>query len=331
MADDVRLGFVGLGRWGTVLAEAAQRTGRINVAAAFARGEAARSAFGERFGAHPCASVEELFGSEIDGVVIATPHSTHARLVTEAAQRGLPVFVEKPFTLSVESARDCIAAVEKAGVPLQVGHHRRRLPATRALARLHDEGRIGMVQLLNATLSAPVGFNPPRGWGEDPTERPLGSLTALGVHMVDTLNYLVGRPARVSAFGARVLGHSNLDDVTTVMIEYESGPLATIATSFTIPRIATVAMHGTEASAWSTEDGTRLTVQLLGETSPSEQAVGSLDVHADQMNEFADVIQGLAKPEVGAAEALEVVLVLEACLRSAREGRAVDVDELRQA
>lgn len=331
MADGVRLGFVGLGNWGSVLAAAAERSGRASITAAFARTEKSRIAFGERFKARPCSTFEELLEQDIDGVVIATPHSTHAGHVAAAAAAGKDIFVEKPFTLSVASAQTAIAAVEQAGVALQVGHHRRRLPATRALARLRDQGQLGTVHLLEANLSSPVDLSPTGGWGVDPEERPLGSLTALGVHMIDSLNYLAGRPMRVSAFTSQIRARTAIDDVTTIMIEYADGSLATIGTSFAIPRIATIAIHGTQASAWSEQDGTKLSVQPRGETSAQEQPVETIDVHADQMREFADVIQGQAKAEVGPAEALEVVTVLEACVRSAREGVAIDLDELRQS
>jgi hypothetical protein len=68
--------------------------------------------------------------------MIATPHSTHADLVVAAAEAGKHIFVDKPFTLSVAEAKRASAAADRAGVVLQVGHNRRRQPATRRLKQL---------------------------------------------------------------------------------------------------------------------------------------------------------------------------------------------------
>lgn len=327
--EPVRVASVGLGWWGGTLAAKAKAAG-IEVAACHARTPEAREEFAAAHGCIPAATLDEVLSDEsIDAVMIATPHSTHADLVVEAAQAGKHVFVDKPFTLTVAEAKRAIEAADEAGVVLQVGHNRRRQPATRRLKEMADGGELGIIHYAEANLSYPKGLNPRTGWRGDPAESPAGGMTGLGVHMADNLVYLLGRPARVAAFTKQVIGVGTLDDVTVASLEFEDGPLAVLATSMVIPDIARTALWGTEAAAWNEVDGERFYLQKVGEKDRTELEVDTLDTIVDELEEFAGNVETGAKPETGGEEALEVVAILEGLVESAQTGAAVDLDEVR--
>lgn len=63
-----------------------------------------------------------LVRSDIAGVIIATPPSTHSEIALAFIERGIPVFIEKPMALSSSEAHKILGAAENAGVPVQVGH-----------------------------------------------------------------------------------------------------------------------------------------------------------------------------------------------------------------
>jgi predicted dehydrogenase len=154
-------------------------------------------------------------------------------------------------------------------------------------------------------------------------------MTALGVHIVDTFNYWVGPAARVSAFTKRVAGLRQMDDATTTIIEYESGPLGYIGTSYFTPAVNTLVVYGTESNVWNEEDGKRLFMQARSEPARVEQQVDSLDTIVDEVGEFARCILEGATPETGPAEGLEVAAVLEAAVLSAETGRTIDLSSIR--
>src|SRR3954447_18979642 len=105
-SDKVRLGFLGLGWWAGVPAEGPRDSGAAEVAASFSNSPEKRSGFVAAHGGRSMTSVDQLLADpELDGVVIATPHSTHADLIVQAASAGRHIFVEKPFALNVESAK----------------------------------------------------------------------------------------------------------------------------------------------------------------------------------------------------------------------------------
>lgn len=327
--EPVRVASVGLGWWGNVLADKARAAG-LDLVSGFARSEVARGQFGERHGCRTAASLDDLLADdEVEALLVATPHSTHADIIAAAASAAKHVLVEKPLTLTVAEARRAVAVAEDAGIVLQVGHNRRRQPATRRIKELVDSGELGVVHHVEANLSNPKGLNPRTGWRGDPAESPAGGMTGLGVHMADNLIYLVGRPTRLAAFSRQVLGAGTLDDVTTVTLEFDSGPLGFIGTAMVIPDVARTAAFGTEAAAWNEVDGEKFYLQRVGDKDRAEQRVETLDTVRDQLEEFASCVRGEATPEVGGREALEVVAVLEGIVESVRGGCVIDLDEIR--
>jgi predicted dehydrogenase len=327
----VRLASIGLGWWGEVLAGAVARTGGAVVVTGYARSPQAREHFATVIGCRTADSLEAVLADpEVDGVLIATPHSTHLDLIRRAAAAGKHVFVEKPLTLRHADGVAAVAAARAAGVILQVGHHRRRSPALRRLKQLVADGALGTISMLESNLSTSMGLEVRDGWRTDPEESPLGGLTALGVHMIDNLIHLAGPVVAVSALSRRTLARNATDEVTMLTLEFAGGALGHVGTSVVTPKLCTTSAHGDLGAAFSEEEGSRLFVQRLGETTRIEVAdLSGPDALDDQMVEFVRCIRDGVAPEVGGPEALEVVAVVEAAVRSAAEGRVVTIAEVR--
>ena len=326
MTEKVRLASIGLGWWGNTLAEAVGRTGTAEVVSCFARGADARKAFAEKIGCRQAESLEAVLKDpEVQGIIAATPHSHHPEIISQAASAGKHIFVEKPFTLSLAEAKKAVEDAKKANVVLQVGHQRRRLGANRRIREMIDKGELGMLHQLEANISVPVAPKP--GWRSLAEECPVGALTGLGIHMIDTLHYFAGPIKRLFCFSKKIKGQTNLDDATVVAIEFSSGPLGYLGFSFLVPRIHNVSAYGTEASAWSEEDGEKLYFQKIDELIRSDIPVEGGDALADELAEFARCIQGQAQPETGGAEALAVVAVMEAIYESLKTGKPADIPE----
>jgi predicted dehydrogenase len=330
MADTVKLASIGLGWWGNVLAEAAVAAG-AEIAVCYARGPEAREEFAAKHGCVAASSFEAVLAdSAIDGVLIATPHTTHADYIVDAASAGKHVFIEKPLALTVADAKRAIAAIEQAGTVLVVGHNRRRQPAMRRLKEMISDGDLGTVVTIETNQSIPnaLGFAP-EYWRADRAENPLGSMANLGVHMIDTMIYLLGPIERVFAFSNVLIERPPIDDVTAVVVEFETGVLGYLGTSFVVPRTTTVAVRGTDAAAMSTEDGVRLFIQARADAAPTEEPVAQLDTVVDELEEFVRCISTGARPETGGPEALEVVAVMDAMTAAATSATVQRVADFR--
>jgi predicted dehydrogenase len=151
----------------------------------------------------------------------------------------------------------------------------------------------------------------------------------MGVHVVDTFHYFAGPAKRVTAFSKRVEGWRDIDEITTVLIEYERGPLGYIGTSYFVPPVVATAAYGSAGNAWTEEDGARLFIQKMGEPARAEHETETIDTVVDELAEFADCVTQGKRPETGGPEGLEVAAVLEAAVESIGSGRAVDVVDVR--
>lgn len=331
MESNVRLASIGLGWWGGVLARGAMTAG-AEIVGGYARSEESRRSFVEEHGGRPFQTFDEVLeADDVDAILLATPHTTHADLTIAAADAGKHVFVDKPFTLDVASGRKAIAATESAGVVLQVGHNRRRQPANRRIKQLIDDGALGTVTMIETHQSTPnaLGFEPGY-WRANDTESPLGGMTSLGVHMLDTMTYLLGEIETVFAVSKGIIDFPPIDHATALLFEFSSGPLGYLGTSFVVPRVTTVTVRGTAASAVNEVDGHRFLWQAIEDQKPIEQPIEVLDTVADQLGEFVRSIRGEAQPETGGREGIEVVAILEAAQASAKSGVPQSVAEYRQ-
>ena len=328
--DPLRVAWIGVGWWGNVLADAAVRAGTLKIVGGTARSADKRTAFAAKYGARDHATLDAVLAdAEVEGVVIATPHSVHAEQIVAAARAGKHVFVDKPFTLAVADARRATEACRQAGVVLAVGHQRRKHPAHRALKRMLADDALGRVAQIEGNFSADVGFTmvTPGAWRAVAAETPGGAMTNLGIHHVDTYQYLLGPITRVMAFSRQVaLTGVSTDDATSILFEFAAGSLGYLGTSWVhANRTATLTLHGTEAQAWAEDDGARLFVARRGQPQRAAIPLEATDALAEELAEFARCVREKTRPEVGGEEGVSNTAVLEAIVESAATGRAVDV------
>jgi predicted dehydrogenase len=325
----VRVAAVGVGGWGKTLADAVGRGTGLAIVACTSRSPESRAVFSKTYRCRDLPSFEAVLGDrDVEGVLITTPHTLHAGQVVAAAQAGKHVFVDKPFALTVADARRATEACQRAGVVLAVGHQRRRQAASRALKRLVDEGVLGRVVQIEGNFSADIGFALTKAmWRTVRAETPGGAMTNLGIHHVDTYQYLLGPITRVMAFCRRVaLTGVDIDDTTSIVFEFAAGGLGYLGTSWVhATRTEFITLHGTEAQAWHEGVGTRLYLARRGQKERAAEPLAPVDPLVEELEEFARCVRDGTKPEVGGGEGTANTAVLEAIVESAETGRAVAV------
>jgi len=316
-AEDVRLGIVGLGNWGGRLARTVAKIDGATLATCYARTSSRREAFAKDHNCVPAQSFEAFLADDaLDGVIIATPHTTHTEIVTAAANAGRNIMIEKPIALTTAEAQSCVDAARASGVILQVAHYRRRLTATRRVKAMIEAGELGHVHHFETNFSRPMGPDPKRPWRDEESEAPAGGMTALGVHMVDNLIYLGGPVRRLAALSSILDDSTPLDDMTSVLLQFESGAHGVLNTSLRLPMVATTSAHGDKASAWSEADGTRFFAQQIDAELRTEQTIEPVDGVTANLAAYVECLRSGTEPETSGEEAVKVVAVLEAIQRS---------------
>jgi predicted dehydrogenase len=325
----VRVAAIGVGGWGKTLADAAAKGTGLTYVACTSRSPENRAAFAKAYGCRDLPSLEAVLADrEVEAVIITTPHAAHADQIVAAGKSGKHVFVEKPFTLTLADARRAADTCRQAKVVLAVGHQRRRAPASRALKRLIDEGTLGRAVQIEGNFSADIGFSfKPGAWRLVRAETPGGAMTNLGIHHVDSYQYLLGPIARVTAFSRRVaLQDAEIDDTTSILFEFASGALGYLGTSWVhANRGSTMTLHGTEAQAWLEADGARLLVARRGQRERTEVPLTPADPIVEELAEFARCVRDGARPETDGEVGVANIAVLEAIVQSSDTGRAVEV------
>jgi predicted dehydrogenase len=170
------------------------------------------------------ADYDAVLNSAIDGVVLATPVTTHYDLARKALEAGKHVFVEKPLTASVEQARRLVDQAERAGRHLMVGHTLEYSPPVmkvREIVRSGDLGRIFFMssQRVNLGVSRP---NTDVVW-------------ELAPHDFSVLfNWLDESPTMIAATG-KDYSNRGFTDVAFISIEFASGVVAHLEVSWLAP------------------------------------------------------------------------------------------------
>ena len=140
-----------------------------------------------------------LAADDIDAILIATRHSTHAPLVAAALRTGRPVFVEKPLAIDragLEAVRR--ALVDSGNDRLQVGFNRRFAPLVRDLAAVFRPRSSPLVM----SYRVHAGQLESGSWYLDATEGT--RFAGEGGHFLDVFAYLAGsRPKAVTASAIR--------------------------------------------------------------------------------------------------------------------------------
>ena len=221
----IRAAIVGLGRWGQSLVRSVQnKSDDIRFVAGHTRTRASAETFCRENGIKLADSYAAILADpEIDAVVIATPHTQHAQQVTQATQAGKHIFIEKPLTLDLASAKEVVAAAKSAGIVLAVGFNRRFHPSVVEIRNRLKSGRLGNVLSMVAQHVTSTGqFIPAGNWRAAADEAPGGAITAVGVHSIDKMIEFGGRVRDVWCNTTRVIPGPS-DDTTTVMFRFENG------------------------------------------------------------------------------------------------------------
>jgi len=193
----VRVGIVGCGYQGRLMAQAIDRTGRLRVAACADPVKQAAAAVAALAGhAEVYASADELLDkSEVDAVIIATPHHVLHEIALAAIGTGKHVLAEKPIATNERQAARIEEAVAHANICYMSGYSLRFFVAQQQVHDLLAAGAVGEIQAVTAGIGQP----PLSGWLAD-AETGGGALLYLGSHVVDEILWFVqDEPVKVYA------------------------------------------------------------------------------------------------------------------------------------
>lgn len=149
-------------------------------------------------------SVEELVAhtggpgsGQVHGAIVCTPDDTHKAVAEILLQAGIPVYLEKPMSISLEDSDALVDLTASTGTPLYVGHNMRHMSVITLMKRLIDEGAIGNVQAVWCRHFVGNGCDYYfKDWHAD-RSRAGTLLLQKGVHDIDVIHFLAGSSSSV--------------------------------------------------------------------------------------------------------------------------------------
>jgi len=329
-SEPLRVACIGMGWWSDVLADAIKRSKKLEIAACYTRSGEKRQAFARKYGCQAAPDYEAILKDRgIEAIVNTTPNNAHLETTRAAAEAGKHVFLDKPIANTIADARAITAACRKAGVVLALGYQRRKESHFRWVRKQIDEGVFGRLVNAEANISRDrLGQIDLSSWRYSAAGMPGGVMLQIGIHYTDVLEYLMGPIKAVNGRLAQLVLPGDNPDVASLVLEHENGALSTLNASYaSASEYYAMNIYGKEASAYyDLHQGLRFLKRGTGRSNPVP--CDKNDTIREELEEFAAAVRGRGKPEMGGEEATTSLAVLRAGIKSAHEGRRVEVAEV---
>ncbi len=322
MTADISLGVVGVGYWGPNLVRCAAESDDCIVKTICDSNIAALTKLARRY---PAIGGTQDFDSllkddEINGVVIATPVTTHYDLVKRCLLAEKNVMVEKPLAATAEQCRELIELAGERNLVLMPGHTFIYSPPVNKVKQLIDDGELG--ELYFGTSSrVNLGIH----------QSDVSVIRDLAPHDFSILLYWLGQPEFVRAIGRASIIPDNLD-VAFVDLGYADGVLFHLELSWLAPtKLRRTVLVGTERMVVY-EDTSAEQVRIFDrgvESLPDHQTFGEFQlsyrsgdvltprIPADEplrleIQDFVEAIRDGREPRSNANLGYDVVRMIEA-------------------
>jgi predicted dehydrogenase len=319
-----------MGWWSDVLADAMKRSGKFEIVSCYTRSDEKRQAFAKKYGSAAAPSYEAILKDpSIEAIVNTTPNNVHRETTIAAAQAGKHVFLDKPMANTIADCRALTEACRKAGVVLALGYQRRKESHFRWVRKKIDEGEFGKLVNAEANISRDrLGQFELGSWRYTAEGMPGGVMLQIGIHYTDVLEYLMGPIKAVQGSLAQLVLPGENPDIASLLLEHENGALSTLNACYaSASEYYLMNIYGKEATAYyDLHQGLRFLKRGTRTASPVPCAKN--DTIMEELEEFAAAARGNGRPEMDGEKGTASLAVLLAGIKSAREGRRVEVAEI---
>lgn len=335
----LRVGIIGAGRIGARRAREAYRHSGCQLVAVADPDPARAHLLAQTCACRSSADAGAIAAaSDIDAVVVATPHYLLAPLTLSALESRKHVLCEKPLAMTPEEARGLVRAAERSGVVLKTGFNLRHHPAIwNAHLKLQD-GAIGKPLWIRCRYGHGGRPGYEREWRADPVQSGGGELLDQGIHVLDLFRWFLGEFCEVTA----VLTHSfwpvPVDDNAFCLLRTAAGQVASLHASWTQWRnLFSFEIHGDQG--YLLIDGLggnygpeRLT---LGRRNPdfSPPHEGHIQFASEdsswsrEWQEFVSAIEEQRRPLADGEDGWQALRLAHAAYESSRRARPVQLGE----
>ncbi len=260
---------------------------------------------------------------DVDGAIIATPHTLHYEQIMTCLGRGLHVLTEKPMVCSTRDAKSVMRKASREDRILMIAYQRHFFPAFRYARKLVGSGKLGRITFVQA-LQAQEWLRGTRGtWRQNPALSGGGQLNDSASHLLDIMLWVTGlAPQKVYAEIDK--RGSKVDILSGLTVRFRGGAIGNIAVVGDAPSWwEEVTFYGDEGALYAR--GNRLLLQTGGPGAETKDVTDRTRYRGDADRNFVDSILKRAEPQVPPICGLRVIQLTEAAWEAARAGTPVRV------
>lgn len=339
--DKVKVGVIGMGRFGELHAVAYQRSQWAELTAVSSRNQEHVGQMAEKYGAKGYTDYRELLRSpDVEAVSISVPPGAQKEIAVDAMRAGKHVLLEKPIAITMEDAMEIARTARETGVVAMVGYVERFNPSLRRTKALVKNGRIGQVYKVSSRRASKFGVKPDWVFSQ------VGMMIHNIGHDLDIIRWMMEDDiVSVFAMGGSYLRRvEGQPDNLTVLLRFRNGGMGLIENSWTLPSKYAMEENDLYIDIMGTEGILKVndydqTISMCSEAEGywkpgilrwpgGVHEDSGLEHYAlkDELEYFLRAVRGEAEPVLTVEEAVYVLKILIAANESVRTGLPVSID-----
>jgi predicted dehydrogenase len=329
----LRVAIMGLGSYGTRVAEAMQSCTKARLVGVISGTPAKVSAWQSKYDIPEknCYNYENFdtikSNPDIDAVYVITPNALHHDQVIRTARAGKHVICEKPMAINAKEAQEMVDTCKKANVKLLVGYRMHFEPKTLEIIRMRKDGELGKVLFFQGLSGFRIG---------DPTQWRLkkelaggGAMMDIGIYSINGARYMIGEePVWVTAQETKTNFEKfkeGVDETIQFQLGFPGGAVASCLSTYSMNNLDRFFLDGEKGFAEllpATGYG-----PIKGRTHNGELTQPHQTHQTVQMDEMAGIILEGKQPvvRVDGEEGLKDLKIIDAIYSAVKKGKKVDL------
>ena len=329
----LRVAIMGLGSYGTRVADAIKDCTKVKLAGAISGTPAKLTAWQSKYNIAEknCYNYQNFDNinnnPDIDAVYIITPNALHKDQAIRVAKAGKHVICEKPMALNAKEGSEMIAACAKARVKLLVGYRMHFEPKTLEVIRMRKDGELGKVLFFQGLSGFRIGD--PAQWRLNKALSGGGSLMDIGIYALNGSRYMTGEePIWVTAVETKTNKEKfkeGVDETIQFQLGFPGGAVASCLSTYTMNGLDKFYLNGEKGFAeLQPAHGYG---PIKGRTHTGELTQPHATHQTVQMDEMAGIILEGKQPiiPVDGEEALKDLKIIEAIYAAAKSGKKINL------
>ncbi|MFO7669625.1 MAG: Gfo/Idh/MocA family oxidoreductase [Bacteroidales bacterium] len=220
----MKVGVIGLGKMGLSHCSILNAQAEVELAAVCDTSALVLEAFKKFSKSRIYSDYRALFEKEqLDAVIVATPTKLHFEIVKMALQKGMHVFCEKPFSLTVAEGRELVELANKKQLVNQVGYHNRFIGTFNEFKRLVENEIIGEIYHFHGEAYGPVIVKEKGGNWRSSRAEGGGCLFDYASHVINLIQYILGTPVKVGGTLLKSAYSKEVEDTVYSSLTLDNG------------------------------------------------------------------------------------------------------------